>query len=125
MCENYTLISWHFKLFYFSFISFFSSEINFSGVFTVPKEAVYIFYLAFGACYEPYKLWMHIVVDSQGKVAGVADTLSAGHDAQGTNFIVLHLHKGDSVWVTTFVYGDVKIYGSLGFTSFSGVLLYE
>jgi hypothetical protein len=84
-----------------------------------------MFYLAFGADYEPHKLWMHIVVDGQGKVAGVANTLSQGHDAQGTNFVVLHLHKGDSVWVTTFVYADVKIYGSRGFTSFSGVLLYE
>lgn len=98
---------------------------NRTGVFTVPKEGVYMFYLAFSAGIEPHKVWMHIVVDGAWKVAGVADSISPGHDAQGTNFVVLHLRKGDSVWVSTFAIADVKIFGASGFTTFSGVLLYE
>ena len=84
-----------------------------------------MFYLAFGAGFEAHKVWMHIVVDGHGKVSGVADTLQAGHDAQGTNLVLLHLQKGDSVWVTTYAVADVSIYGSPSFTTFSGVLLYE
>jgi hypothetical protein len=84
-----------------------------------------MFNLAFGAGYESHRLWMHIVVDGQAKVAGVADTLQNYHDAQGTNFVILHLHKGDSVWVSTFMVSDVTIYGSQKLTTFSGVLLYE
>jgi hypothetical protein len=84
-----------------------------------------MFYLAFGAGYEAHRLWMHIVVDGQAKVAGVADTLQTNHDAQGTNLVLLHLHKGESVWVSTFFAADILIYGSQMFTTFSGVLLYE
>ncbi|XP_060605108.1 heavy metal-binding protein HIP-like [Ruditapes philippinarum] len=96
-----------------------------TGVFSVPREGVYMFNLAFGAGYESHRLWMRIVVDGQEKVSGVADTLQNYHDAQGTNFVILHLHKGDSVWVSTFMVSDVTIYGSQKLTTFSGVLLYE
>ena len=84
-----------------------------------------MFYLAFASGFDAYKLWMHIVVDGQGKVSGVADNAQMGHDEQGTNLVLLHLHKGDSVWVSTYVFSDVKIYGTNSFTTFSGVLLYE
>ncbi|XP_060601954.1 uncharacterized protein LOC132755164 isoform X1 [Ruditapes philippinarum] len=98
---------------------------NHTGVFTVPKEGVYMFYLAFGAGFEAHRLWLHIVVDGQAKVAGVADTVQTNHDAQGTNLVLLHLHKGESVWVSTFGIPDVLIHGSQTWTTFSGVLLYE
>ncbi|XP_045163908.2 EMILIN-1-like [Mercenaria mercenaria] len=97
-----------------------------TGVFTAPREGLYLFYFAFGAGYEPHKLWMHIVVDGQGKASGVADTWQRGHDAQGTNLVLLHLQQGDSVWVATYKVADKSIYGFPGgFTTFSGVLLYE
>ena len=91
----------------------------------MPKEGVYMFYLAFASGYEPHPLWIHIVVDGHGKVSGVADNLRLNHDAQGTNLVLLHLQKGDSVWVTTYRFADVKISGGTSFTTFSGILLYE
>ncbi|KAL4224119.1 hypothetical protein ACF0H5_017572 [Mactra antiquata] len=98
---------------------------NHTGVFTAQIDGVYMFYFAFGAGYEAHRLWMHIVVDGSQKVSGVADTLQAGHDAQGTNLVFLHLHQGDSVWVATYAIADVKIYGVPPFTTFSGMLMYQ
>ncbi|XP_045157121.2 heavy metal-binding protein HIP-like [Mercenaria mercenaria] len=96
-----------------------------TGVFTAPREGMYMFYFVFASGYDPQYVWMQIVVDGSSKAAGVADTLQRAHDAQGSNLVILHLHPGDSVWVETIKYSDVTIYGSRGFTTFSGVLLYE
>ncbi|KAL4224120.1 hypothetical protein ACF0H5_017573 [Mactra antiquata] len=96
-----------------------------AGISTVPVDGVYMFYLAFAAGGEAHRLWMHIVVDGSEKVSGVADTLQLNHDAQGTNLALLHLQKGDSVWVATYAIADVQIYGLLPFTTFSGTLMYQ
>ncbi|KAL4224121.1 hypothetical protein ACF0H5_017574 [Mactra antiquata] len=95
-----------------------------TGIFTVPVDGMYMFYLAFASGYAPHRLWMHIVVDGSEKVSGVADTLQTNHDAQGTNLALLHLRKGDSVWVTTY-FTSAFIYGLHGFTTFSGMLMYQ
>ena len=84
-----------------------------------------MFYLAFGVGSAHKQTGLQIVVDGEQQVSGVADNLRDNTDAQGGNMVLRHLHAGDSVWVNVFRWNDVHVHGGLGYTSFSGILLFE
>ena len=56
--------------------------------------------------------------------AAVTDSFHDYQDLQGGNVAIIRLHAGDHIWLEAFHQNDAMLYGTEGFTSFSGMLLY-
>ncbi|XP_045194944.1 complement C1q tumor necrosis factor-related protein 2-like [Mercenaria mercenaria] len=97
---------------------------KYSGVFTVPVSGVYMFSYFFGHGYSHGQIWLRLMHNGQKVNAGVTDTFHNNQDLQGGNTAIIRAHVGDTIWIESFHQNDASLYGIIGFTSFSGVLLY-
>ncbi|XP_052759889.1 inner ear-specific collagen-like [Mya arenaria] len=91
-----------------------------TGIATIPTNGVYLFSFSIEE-WETPELSCRLKVDGVQKVGAVI--VPNHHSDQAGNTAVLHLTKGQSVWVESTegtVYGESGFYG----TSFTGVLLY-
>ncbi|WAR00460.1 C1QL4-like protein [Mya arenaria] len=85
-----------------------------SGVFTCPQAGI-----------EAMRgITAQLVVNGTPKIHGVADPFHDHQDLQGGNTVVLRLQQGDVVEIEEQYGNHVEGYGTLGLTSFTGVLLY-
>ncbi|XP_053390765.1 complement C1q tumor necrosis factor-related protein 2-like [Mercenaria mercenaria] len=95
-----------------------------SGTFTVPISGVYMFTYFFGHGYNPGQIWLELMHNGQKVNAGVTDTFHTNQDLQGGNTAIIRAQLGDEIWMESFHQNDATLYGIIGFTSFSGFLLY-
>lgn len=96
-----------------------------SGTFTAPTDGVYMFTYLFahgGAVIG--QVWLELMKNGNKINAGVTDTFHTYQDLQGGNVAIIRVQAGDAIWVESFHQNDAKIFGTPGFTTFSGVLLY-
>jgi hypothetical protein len=103
----------------------FSSFFHFSGIFTCPMDGIYGFYFSI-ATVHVNQIVAKLVINSINEVDGVADTFHTNQEAQGSNFVLVSLTKGQQVWVANYRWATHVMQESDGyrFSSFSGFLLY-
>lgn len=90
-----------------------------TGMFTSPQEGTYVFYVS-ALEYKKQYLKIDIVMNSASKVRAVSDSSATYQTA--TNMVVIHLQKGDRVWVRHF-FGKGYTSANVPETTFSGFLI--
>ncbi|XP_045195050.2 otolin-1-A-like [Mercenaria mercenaria] len=97
---------------------------KYSGTFTVPVAGGYMFSYFFAHTGEPGKTWLELMHNGKKVNAGVSDPAHVYQDLQGGNTAIIRAQVGDAIWMEAFHENDATLYGTVGFSSFSGVLLY-
>lgn len=95
-----------------------------TGVFRVPHDGVYLFTFV---VYQKGKeeIRVNLEVDDKIVVGAVADGQHTGHEVQGTNTAILHLHEGNKVYIEAV--HDGRLGGedeNPNLATFSGHILY-
>ena len=70
------------------------------------------------------QVWTQLMHNGNKINAGVTDTFHDSPPLQGGNVAIIRLHAGDHIWLEAYYQNEAMLYGSQGFTSFSGILLY-
>ena len=102
-----------------------------TGVFTVPKTGVYLFFFAIHAYDNNTMVLVDLTVDDLVIVDAIVDTTDneVNHDRSASNAALLRLSKGQSVWLTAYTskqyVGTLSAAYNVRAVTFSGVLLYE
>eukprot|EP00105_Crassostrea_gigas_P008402 XP_011422962.2 PREDICTED: uncharacterized protein LOC105325204 [Crassostrea gigas] len=91
-----------------------------TGKFTAPKDGTYVFFVAVNS-YGSQTVYLNIVHNGLNVVQSMAYGSSASHQT-GTNMALIHLDKGDSVWISHSS-GTGYYTTSVPITTFSGFLL--
>lgn len=91
-----------------------------TGKFTAPKDGAYVFFVAVNS-YGSKIVYLNIVHNGLNIVQSMAYGSSASHQT-GTNMAVVHVDKGDSVWVSRSS-GTGYYTTAVPITTFSGFLL--
>jgi hypothetical protein len=69
--------------------------------------------------------WAALMHNGKRINSAVTDTFHTNEDLQGGNMVVIRMNIGDRVWVETYHQNDAYLDGPNGFTSFSGIFLYD
>lgn len=88
-------------------------------------DGIYVFYFTVSTV-DINQIVAKLVVDGVNQVDGVSDTYHDNHEAQGGNFAVLSLQKGQQVWVANYRWTTHSMAESdtYRFSTFSGFFLY-
>ncbi|KAK3590479.1 hypothetical protein CHS0354_015646 [Potamilus streckersoni] len=97
----------------------------YTGIFTVPVEGTYLFTFSIVRI-NANQLVAKLVVDGAGMVDAIADPAVGLHEHQGTNAAIIHLKKGQSVWIEAFHLESDTLFSLTNdrYCTFAGVLLY-
>lgn len=94
-----------------------------SGIFTCPREGIYLVTLFIGVR-DTEQFFASLMVNGTPKIYAVAEGKHSTQDLQGGNSIITQLHKGDRVWVQQATGSGLEAFGNFKTSSFSAVLLY-
>jgi hypothetical protein len=94
-----------------------------TGVFTCVKSGLYLFTMVIQAQFNVQRqdLPVALVIDGTRYAYAVSDPLEDGTDVQGVNTVVIHLNRGQRVWVETYYHDHISVFRT--FSTFSGVLI--
>ena len=96
------------------------------GVFTAPRDGVYLFSAALLSDNKSSSAIVHATISVNGNKAAKILAISEPHQHrdQGSNTLIAELKRGDQVWVKNIDNNAVTICGINGYSTFSGYLLY-
>ena len=94
-------------------------------MFTVPFDGLYVLNFVVTTA-NVHQIVAKLVVDGVNQLDGISDTYHDNQEAQGGNFMILSLTKGQTVWVAAYRWANQSIDSSntYRFASFSGYMLY-
>ena len=95
-----------------------------TGEFTAPAPGVYQFSYFVGRTDPPNQTWARLMAKGNEMNAAVADSMHNYMDIQGGNVGVIRLNTGDKAWIESFWQNDA-VFAGRGFSTFSGVFIYE
>ena len=97
----------------------------FTGIFTVPRTAVYLLTYSVATAFQNKYLWVKLVVDNRMIVLSGTDAQYNDHTENGGNTAILRLNQGQSVWLEVAkCANNAEVWMVDHTTTFSGVLLY-
>nr|XP_022290028.1 complement C1q-like protein 4 [Crassostrea virginica] len=94
-----------------------------NGVFTAPRDGVYVFFCRITAATNPSDMYFDFILNGSRKAGSLVYGRNNNPYRTSSNSIVLQLRHGDRVWVKMTYGGNHYYYGVGGDQSFSGYLL--
>ena len=94
-----------------------------SGVFTAPRDGVYVFFCKITGRVNPSYMYFEFILNGSAKTRNLVLGGSANPFRTSSNSIVLQLTHGDRVWVKMYQGGIHYSWGAGGDQTFSGYLL--
>ena len=103
------------------------SGYNFNtGEFTAPVSGVYQFsYFVSHTSAPPRQTWARLVANGTVINAAVVDAFHDAQDSQGGNVGIARLNAGDKAWIESWWVSNAAFNAGYGFSTFSGVFVYE
>ena len=94
-----------------------------NGVFTVPRDGVYVFFCRIIAAINPSDMLFEFILNGSTKTRNMVQGRSPYPYRTSSNSIALQLRHGDRVWIKMYYGGKLYSTGAGGDQSFSGYLL--
>lgn len=94
-----------------------------TGVFTAPRDGVYVFFCKISASINDYDMLFDFTLNGSTKTQNLVYGRSANPYRTSSNSIVLQLRHADRVWIKMSEGGKHYNYGAGGDQTFSGYLL--
>ena len=94
-----------------------------TGVFTAPRDGVYVFFCRITGAYNPDSMFFEFILNGSAKTRNLVFGRSANPYRTSFDSIVLQLHHKDKVWIKMMTGGNHYSSGTGGDQSFSGYLL--
>ena len=95
-----------------------------NGVFTAPRDGVYVFFCRITAAYNPDSMFFEFILNGSAKTRTLVFGRSTNPYRTSFDSIVLRLSHGDRVWIKMVTGGNHYSSGTGGDQTFSGYLLW-
>ena len=94
-----------------------------TGVFTAPRDGVYVFFCRITAAYNPGDMSFEFILNGSAKTYHLVYGRTDSPNRSSSTSIVLQLTYGDRVWIKMYIGGKHWSAGAGGDQSFSGYML--